>query len=163
MVCTRDVWDTALKAANESILAKSVRHCWKQEWLSRRLSRQIFIRVRTRSNKFPRSKNLWMPRSIQRVNKTDWFFLTGSLMLRRQCQTSHDVRISKTESREEWGTPGNSCGRCAARFSKSWPYFSPKNSGGDSTYERGGDACRQFWIKPLKETDLGVAQAFFDP
>ena len=26
-----------------------------------------------------------------------------------------------------------------------------------------GDAPRKFWIKPLKETDLGVAQAFFDP
>ena len=35
--------------------------------------------------------------------------------------------------------------------------------GGDSTYERGGDARRKFWIKPLRETDLGVAQAFFDP
>ena len=35
--------------------------------------------------------------------------------------------------------------------------------GGDSAYERGGDARRKFWIKPLKETDLGVAQAFFDP
>ena len=34
---------------------------------------------------------------------------------------------------------------------------------GDSHYERDGDACRKFWIKPLKETDLGVAQAFFDP
>ena len=34
---------------------------------------------------------------------------------------------------------------------------------GDSAYERGGDARRQFWIEPLKETDLGVAQAFFDP
>ena len=33
--------------------------------------------------------------------------------------------------------------------------------GGDSAYERGGDARRKFWIKPLKETDLGVAQAFF--
>ena len=31
---------------------------------------------------------------------------------------------------------------------------------GDSAYERGGDARRKFWIKPLKETDLGVAQAF---
>ena len=27
----------------------------------------------------------------------------------------------------------------------------------------GGDARRKFWIKPLKETDLVVAQAFFDP
>ena len=35
--------------------------------------------------------------------------------------------------------------------------------GVDSAYERGGDAPRKFWIKPLKETDLGVAQAFFDP
>ena len=30
-------------------------------------------------------------------------------------------------------------------------------------YERGGGAHRKFWIKPLKATDLGVAQAFFDP
>ena len=29
--------------------------------------------------------------------------------------------------------------------------------------ERGGDAHRKFWIEPLKETDLGGAQAFFDP
>ena len=35
--------------------------------------------------------------------------------------------------------------------------------GGDSAYERGGDARRKFWIKPLEETDLGVAQAIFDP
>ena len=35
--------------------------------------------------------------------------------------------------------------------------------GGDSSYERGGDAYRKFWIKPLKETNLGVAQAFYDP
>ena len=34
---------------------------------------------------------------------------------------------------------------------------------GDSAYERGGDARRKSYIKPLKETDLGVAQAFFDP
>ena len=32
--------------------------------------------------------------------------------------------------------------------------------GGDSAYERGGDAWK-FCIKRLKETDLGVAQAFF--
>ena len=31
-------------------------------------------------------------------------------------------------------------------------------SPGDSAYERGGDARRKFWIKPLKETDLGVVQ-----
>ena len=34
---------------------------------------------------------------------------------------------------------------------------------GDTAYERGGDARRKSYIKPLKETDLGVAQAFFDP
>ena len=27
----------------------------------------------------------------------------------------------------------------------------------------GGDAHRKFWIEPLKETDLGGAQAFFYP
>ena len=27
----------------------------------------------------------------------------------------------------------------------------------DSAYERGGDSRRKFWIKPLKETDLGLA------
>ena len=41
-------------------------------------------------------------------------------------------------------------------------FFVPRGEG-DSAYERGGDARRKFWIKPLKETDLGVAQAFFDP
>ena len=30
-------------------------------------------------------------------------------------------------------------------------------------YERGGDARKEFWIKPLKETNLGMAQPFFDP
>ena len=35
--------------------------------------------------------------------------------------------------------------------------------GGDSAYKRGGDACQKFWIKPLKETDLGMAQAFLTP
>ena len=32
--------------------------------------------------------------------------------------------------------------------------------GGGTTYERGRDARRKFWIKPLKETYLGVAQAY---
>ena len=32
--------------------------------------------------------------------------------------------------------------------------------GGESAYERGRDAHLKFWIKPLKETYLGVAQAF---
>ena len=35
--------------------------------------------------------------------------------------------------------------------------------GGRKGGERGGDARLKFWIKPLKETDLGVAQTFFDP
>ena len=35
--------------------------------------------------------------------------------------------------------------------------------GGDSAYERGGEARQKFWIKPLKKTNLGVVQAFFDP
>ena len=42
----------------------------------------------------------------------------------------------------------------------------PPGGGGrwsDSAYERCGDAHLKFWIKPLKETDMGVAQAFFDP
>ena len=37
-----------------------------------------------------------------------------------------------------------------------------RGGGGNSAYERGGDARRRFWMKPLKETDLGVARAFFD-
>ena len=32
---------------------------------------------------------------------------------------------------------------------------------GGLPYERGGDARGKFWIKPLKETNLGVAQPFF--
>ena len=35
--------------------------------------------------------------------------------------------------------------------------------GGESAYERGGDARRKILIKTLKETDLDVAQAFFWP
>ena len=35
--------------------------------------------------------------------------------------------------------------------------YAKQNKSG-SAYERGGDARRKFWIKPLKETDLGVAQ-----
>ena len=34
---------------------------------------------------------------------------------------------------------------------------------GGVAYERGGDARRKSWMKALKETDLGVAQAFIDP
>ena len=39
----------------------------------------------------------------------------------------------------------------------------PPPGGGDSAYENGGGARWRCWIKPLKETDLGVAHAFFDP
>ena len=35
--------------------------------------------------------------------------------------------------------------------------------GGDSAYERGGDARRQFWMKPLKKTDPGRGASFFWP
>ena len=35
--------------------------------------------------------------------------------------------------------------------------------GGDPTYERDEDARQKFWIKTLKETNLGMAKAFFDP
>ena len=41
--------------------------------------------------------------------------------------------------------------------------FVAQRGGGESAYERGGDTRRKFWNKPLKETNLGVAQAFFDP
>ena len=46
---------------------------------------------------------------------------------------------------------------------RSDPLMSVTRGGGDSAYERDGDARRKFGINPLKETDLGVAQAFFDP
>ena len=44
-----------------------------------------------------------------------------------------------------------------------YPAGGGRGGGGYSAYERGGDAHRKFWIEPLKETDLGGAQAFFDP
>ena len=59
---------------------------------------------------------------------------------------------------------------CAPEFQDSRKYttsgpYEPGGGGGreNSAYERGGDVRRKFWIEPLKETDLGVAQAFFDP
>ena len=39
-------------------------------------------------------------------------------------------------------------------------YIAP---GGGLPYERGGDVRRKFWIKPPKETNLGVALAFLTP
>ena len=40
---------------------------------------------------------------------------------------------------------------------EAWVILVP--GGGYSAYERDGDDRQKFWIKPLKETDLGVAQA----
>ena len=34
--------------------------------------------------------------------------------------------------------------------------------GGGLAYKWGGGVRQKFWIKPLKETDLGLAQASFD-
>ena len=42
-------------------------------------------------------------------------------------------------------------------------YTSGGGGGGALPYERGGDARRKFGIKPIKETNLGVAQPIFDP
>ena len=41
--------------------------------------------------------------------------------------------------------------------------YRSRGGGGDAAYKRGGDARRKFLIKAQKETDMGVAQAFFDP
>ena len=49
------------------------------------------------------------------------------------------------------------------KTTKSPNNFDLDSRAGDSAYERGGDGRRKFWIKPLKETNLGVAQPFFDP
>ena len=37
----------------------------------------------------------------------------------------------------------------------------PDGGGGRLPYERLGDACQKCLIKPLKETNMGVAQLFF--
>ena len=34
---------------------------------------------------------------------------------------------------------------------------------GESAYERQENARQKFWIKPLQETDPGIAQAFLTP
>ena len=39
----------------------------------------------------------------------------------------------------------------------------PGGGGGGLPYETDGHAHRKIRIKPLKETNLGVAQALFDP
>ena len=41
--------------------------------------------------------------------------------------------------------------------------FSPGGGGGGLPYETDGDARRKIRIKPLKETNLSVAQALFEP
>ena len=41
--------------------------------------------------------------------------------------------------------------------------FSSPGPRGGLPYERDGDARRKIRIKPLKETNLGMAQALFDP
>ena len=39
----------------------------------------------------------------------------------------------------------------------------PIPGGGDSIYKKGRDARQEFSNWPLRETNLGVARAFFDP
>ena len=48
--------------------------------------------------------------------------------------------------------------KCVHRRSMAW-----KAPGGGLPHERDGDARRKIIIKTLKETNLGVAQALFDP
>ena len=43
------------------------------------------------------------------------------------------------------------------------PHRFPGGGGGGLPYKKARDARQKFYIKPLKETNLGVAQAFFDP
>ena len=50
-----------------------------------------------------------------------------------------------------------------SKFSKTAPEESSQNKCNQVELPKGGDTRRKFGIKPLKETDLGVAQAFFDP
>ena len=44
-----------------------------------------------------------------------------------------------------------------------WTSFMAHCPGGRLPYESDGDARRKLRIKPLKETNLGVVQALFDP
>ena len=46
-------------------------------------------------------------------------------------------------------------------FVKIW--FTCDEGGGGHSYERAGDACQKFSIKPIKETDLHKDQAFLTP
>ena len=56
------------------------------------------------------------------------------------------------------GTQGKFRYRCAAESFKPTP---PPPLPGGVPYETGGDARGEFWIKPQKETNLGVAQPFW--
>ena len=54
------------------------------------------------------------------------------------------------------------------RFWTQFAILAPEGGGGGGgggglPYERGGDSRRKFWIKPQKETNLGVAKPFFGP
>ena len=97
--------------------------------------------------------------------KVDIFELTQnylkSKLIKSKCYKVQAGRILITTSCTSYS---NSLSKLSAVTR--WSYWKSKQEkipGGESAYERGGDARRKFWIKPLKETDLGVAQAFFDP
>ena len=49
---------------------------------------------------------------------------------------------------------------CRGQFTLSTPLIKPNFC---MPYKKARDARRKFYIKPLKETNLVVAQAFFDP
>ena len=72
-----------------------------------------------------------------------------------QCQLSRLIDVD-TQSTSVLPTPSfcDSETEITGELPRGW---------GDSAFGRGRDAHRKFWIKPLKETDLGVAQTFFDP
>ena len=53
-----------------------------------------------------------------------------------------------------------SLSRCMSEILGQYNY---PGGGGGLPYESDGDACRKIRIKPLKETNLGVVQALFDP
>ena len=50
-------------------------------------------------------------------------------------------------------------------YQRFWTQFAilAPGGGGGLPYERGGDIRRKFWIKPQKETKLGVAKPLFGP
>ena len=54
-------------------------------------------------------------------------------------------------------------GRVVVLLNKPIAFLTFSFSRGAGAYVRGGDARRTFWIKLLKETDLGEAQAFLSP